>query len=65
MKVATRLLTTAEVAAILRCSERTIRWRAIAGQLEYVRPMGTKRFLFRESYIRSLLSQTDGVTGNN
>ena len=63
--MATRLLTTAEVAAILRCSERTVQDWALAGRLHSIRPWGTKKHLFKESEVLALLRETTGTAPNN
>jgi excisionase family DNA binding protein len=58
------LLTTLEAADILRCSEWTIRRRAKKGLLQYVRPYGTKRMLFKEEYILDLATKTNNMSAN-
>jgi excisionase family DNA binding protein len=42
-----KLLTTAEVASELRCSERTVLNAAAAGKIPSLRPFGGKRRLYR------------------
>ena len=54
----TRLLTTAEVAEMMRCSEQAIRAWAASGHLHTVRPFGTKKHLLRESEVLLLIAQT-------
>lgn len=60
-----RLLTTAEVAEMLRCSERAVQEWAHHGVLRTVRPWGTKKHLFRESDVLLLMRQTTESAANS
>jgi excisionase family DNA binding protein len=62
--MSTRLLTTAEVAAILRCTEQAVRAWVCSGHLKSVRPWGTKKHLFRESDVLLLVAQTTSNGAN-
>ena len=57
------LLSTRDVAAILRCSDRTVRVWADAGRLRCIRTLGGRR-LFPQSSVVQALEQMVHGTGN-
>lgn len=56
------LLTVAEVADLLRCSDRSIRRRVKDGLLHPLRP-ASNRLLFQRAEIEALMSPTLGIPG--
>lgn len=50
---------------MMRVTERAVQMMARTGCLPSVRPQGTKKVLFRESDILTILRQTTGVSPND
>jgi excisionase family DNA binding protein len=51
-----KFYTTKEAAALLRCTEKTIRRRILAGRLLATKPPHTHRWLIPESELKRLLN---------